>query len=306
MKVTGDEMMARANNVLLSHDQEVLVVNWNGKEIVFNNGHRLTANERGKFISRIFSVKTDLWKIHHDEIFTNPEIIAQIKSALARVGGLKVQEDNGEKIRLNLNTGTPWNKGRHTGQKIWSEGLSKDTDPRLARRSDMMIGQSNPQYGKVYTHEEKNIKSLKMKKIILEGKFTPNSNNRNTHWESSFLDKKYRSSWEAWYQYLSPDSEFETLRIQYEINGAMKIYIVDFIDHLNKTVAEVKPVELTNTELFKAKWNALTLWAESHGYETRLVTAQWLIEHTSNIDYSLFDERTSTKIKKIYEANKKD
>ena len=96
------------------------------------------------------------------------------------------------------------------------------------------------------------------------------------------------------------------LRIQYEIDGKTKIYIVDFVDHLNKTVAEVKPAELTKSVVFSAKWKALNEWAEANGYRPILVTAQWLAENTTTIDYSLFDLKTAEKIRKIYEASKKD
>jgi hypothetical protein len=306
MKVSSEEMMSRANNVLLSYNQNVLIVNWSGKEIQFNNGIVLKNNERYNFISRIFSKKTDLWKKHHDEIFLNPDIVQYIKSTLASLGGLKCQKDHGEKIKLNLNNGTPWNAGTVGLVKSWNKGLTKDIDERLMKISEDRKGENNPCYGKVYSSEEKIIKSLTMKEKILEGKFTPNSNNRNTHWESSFSGKKYRSSWEAWYQYLYPDSEFETLRIQYEINGVTKIYIVDFVDHLNKIIAEVKPVEMTKNDVFRAKWKSLLNWAEINEYQCILATKQWLIEQTTFIDYSLFDEQTSIKIKKIYETYKKD
>jgi hypothetical protein len=73
-----------------------------------------------------------------------------------------------------------------------------------------------------------------MKQKILSGEFTPNSNNRNTHWESTFNNNTYRSSWEALYQYFNQDAEYEKLRIEYNINNTAKIYIVDFVDHVNK------------------------------------------------------------------------
>lgn len=306
MRKTSKQMIEEFNSRLELFGQSIRVVEYSVSAIVLSSGLRLINNDRYKFCRRIMNKKTDEWIKNIDRLLAGEIKESEVKSVLAGNGGKAVQKKYGEKIKLNLNTGTPWNAGTVGLVKSWNKGLTKDTDERLAKLSQDRTGQGNPCYGKIYTSEEKIIKSQRMKENILEGKFTPNSNNRNTYWESSFLNKRYRSSWEAWYQYLSPDSEFETLRIQYEINGVMKIYIVDFVDHLNKTVAEVKPKEMTTSEIFRAKWSALLSWAESNGYEYRLVTAQWLIEHTTTIDYSLFDERTSTKIKKLYEANKKD
>jgi hypothetical protein len=306
MRITNEEMMRKANEILLSYNQTILVKKWTGKEVEFINGIVIKNNERIKFMSRIFNKKTDLWKKHHDEVLLNPYKVSVIKSILSKIGGEKCQNLYGEKIKLNLNTGVPWNKGTIGMVSPWNKGLTKNEDQRLLKFSETRLGDGNPCYGKKYSEEEKKLKSDQMKEKILNGKFTPKSNNRNTHWESSFLDKKYRSSWEAWYQYLSPTSEFENLRIQYSINNITKIYIVDFIDRTNKIVAEVKPVEMTKDKIFKAKWNALTHWANVHGYETKLITAAWLKENTITIDYSLFDIKTSNKIKKIYEINKEN
>lgn len=306
MRITNEDMMRKVNEILLSYNQTILVKKWTGKEVEFINGSVIENNDRTKFISRIFNKKTDLWKKHHDEILLNPNTVNVIKSILSKIGGEKCQNIHNEKIKLNLNTGIPWNKGTTGILSAWNKGLTKKDDQRLLKISETRQGERNPCYGKRYSEEEKKLKSEQMKEKILNGKFTPKSNNRNTHWESSFLGKKYRSSWEAWYQYLSPTSEFESLRIQYSINNITKIYIVDFIDRINKIVAEVKPIEMTKNEVFKAKWNALIDWANIHGYETKLITATWLKENTIKIDYSLFDVKTSDKIKKIYEINKEN
>lgn len=57
--------------------------------------------------------------------------------------------------------------------------------------------------------------------------------------ESSFDNKRYRSSWEALYQYHNQYAEYETLRIQYLLDNKNRVYIVDFIDHINKLVIEL-------------------------------------------------------------------
>lgn len=77
-------------------------------------------------------------------------------------------------------------------------------------------------------------KSVIMKQLILNGKFTPNSNNRNTHWKSTYKGQAFRSSWEALYACLNETAEYETLRISYTLDDREFVYIVDFIDHDKK------------------------------------------------------------------------
>lgn len=143
-----------------------------------------------------------------------------------------------------------------------------------------------------------------MKDNILSGKFTPNSNNRNTHWESLYNNKKYRSSWEAIYQNLYPSDEHEKLRIKYQYNGIESIYIVDFINHETKIVTEVKPRELCNDPKFIAKFDALTLWANHNGFTARIVDLEFIKLHKIPSDLSQFDEKTQRKILKIYAKTK--
>lgn len=143
------------------------------------------------------------------------------------------------------------------------------------------------------------INSKIMRDKILTGKFTPNSNNRNTHWNSEFNGKKYRSSWEALYQYSNPKAEYETLRIPYIHNGKELIYIVDFIDHHSKIVVEVKPRELFSDKKVKSKIAALETWAKDHNY-TMVIFDINEIKKIPEPDYQLFNTLTANKIKKIY------
>ena len=138
-----------------------------------------------------------------------------------------------------------------------------------------------------------------MKQSILSGKFTPNSNNRNTHWESEYNGKKYRSSWEALYQFHFPLAQYEKLRIKYFFQEKEHIYIIDFIDEQNKIVVEVKPEELVNDNKTQAKINALKSWAIENNYIFQLYGIKDLIK-LPEPDYNLFDIKTHKKIKKIY------
>jgi len=143
-----------------------------------------------------------------------------------------------------------------------------------------------------------------MRNRILNNEFTPNSNNRNTHWDSYYNNRKYRSSWEALYHYHDPDANYESLRVPYTFNNKRHIYIVDFVNHKSKKAIEVKPKELTNDERTQCKIKALKEWCDNNGYTFILVDKEYLLRNPEPNDYSLFDEKTSNKIRKFYEQTK--
>jgi hypothetical protein len=63
---------------------------------------------------------------------------------------------------------------------------------------------------------------------------------------------------------------------------------------------------MTHSAVFNAKLNALNLWASTNDYSVLLVDQLWLIQQPEPVDYSLFDDKTSIKIKKFYETYKKN
>jgi hypothetical protein len=139
-----------------------------------------------------------------------------------------------------------------------------------------------------------------MKEKILDGSFTPNSNNRNTHWNATWNDKLYRSSWEALYHQLNPSASYEELRIAYSHNNKEHIYIVDFIDHTTKEVTEVKPKELLNDRKTISKITALTEWAKANKYSVILADQEYFIKNKHKIKISEFDSTTANKIQKAF------
>lgn len=146
--------------------------------------------------------------------------------------------------------------------------------------------------------------SAKMKKImkkkILNGQFTPNSNNRNTHWDSSFNGKAYRSSWEALYQYHNPDDLHEKLRIKYMYKGKSHVYIVDFVNYETMIATEVKPKECCNDPKFMAKYKALRKWAKDNNFTARIVDMAFLKALPMPSSFQAFDNNTERKIRKLY------
>jgi hypothetical protein len=151
------------------------------------------------------------------------------------------------------------------------------------------------------THASNNKKRKKtMKQKILNGQFTPNSNNRNTHWDSSFNGKVYRSSWEALYQYHNPADLHEKLRISYEFNGESHVYIVDFVNYETMIATEIKPKECCNDVKFMAKYNALLKWASDNNFTARIVDMAFLKALPMPTSFAAFDDNTERKIRKLY------
>lgn len=293
----------KINNRLEIYEQKTRIIDMSCSSILLNTGAVFKDNEAGKFIKRVMNTKVVDWVKNTDKLLSGEIEPNAIKLISLVLGGKRCQELHGDRIKNNLNTGISWNSGTK-GQNLNTLGpLPQSVKDKISIKNS---GSGNGMYGVKMSDIDKKIKSDKMKKKILLGEFTPNSNNRNTHWESTFDGKLYRSSWEALYQYFNQHAEYEKLRISYSVNNNEKIYIVDFIDHVNKLVVEVKPKELCVGSIFKAKISALNIWATNHQYSVLMITKQWLQEQKEKIDYSRFDEKTATKIKGLYETSKKN
>lgn len=297
MKITYNEWIDRLNRALITAQQHTRVIAYGRQTLTLSTGDVLTDNKFTRFKKRVLSKNTDKWVTSIDQLLNGTVSEKEIKSYLSAIGGLACQRIHGEKIKQNLNTGIPWSKGLK-GIYPYSSPCSDATKRKISEKNR---GERNGMYGTVMSAEKKQEKSQMMRAMILAGTFTPNSNNRNTHWNATFDGKKYRSSWEALYQYINPSAEYEKFRIEYTLDGNNKIYIVDFIDNINKLVIEVKPRELCEGAKFDAKINALTNWAKTNDFSLLIVDKQWFQSYHIDVDYSKFDNKTANKIKKIYE-----
>jgi hypothetical protein len=88
--------------------------------------------------------------------------------------------------------------------------------------------------------------SALMKERIANGQFTPNINNRWTHWEAIIehngKKKRFRSSWEACFFLCNDHLDYETFRVKYlSDEGRMRTTVVDFFDAKNRIAYEIKP-----------------------------------------------------------------
>jgi hypothetical protein len=303
MKLTATQMVDRLNTKLIEYNQLTRVIGYTGKSISLSTGIILLDNNKDRFCKRLLSTKTILWASNIDNLLNGLITASEIRAKLSSIGGKAAQKKHGDTIKQNLNNGTSWNAGTK-GQNIGTLGpRPQSVKNKISKKNS---GSGNGMYGVKMSAAGKQVRSDIMKKKILTGEFTPNSNNRNTHWGAMLDGTKYRSSWEALYQFINEFAEYEKLRIQYELDSKNHVYIVDFIDHHNKLVIEVKPKELCTGEKFTAKMYSLREWAKNNGYDVLLVDKDWLRLQNIDIDSSRFDDNTERKIKALYETNQKN
>jgi hypothetical protein len=292
--------MLKINQRLEEYHQKTRINYLTSTSATLNSGVTLYGNQAIKFIKRVMNEKIIDWVKNIDKILSGEIKESDIKKICLSMGGKACQKKHKDKIRQNLNTGTPWNKNKKGCQVGWAKGLTKEIDARIEKFSKS--GEKNPMFGKHLTEDHKTKLSKAMRLKILNGEFTPNTNNRNTHWKATLDGVPYRSSWEAFYKYINPDANYESLRIQYNHETQNKIYIVDFIDYKNKLVVEVKPKELCVGLKFKSKLSALTEWANQNFFSVLIVDKEWFQSQQLVIDFTRFDQNTILKIKKLYET----
>lgn len=297
--------LAKFNEILKEHNQQLQAEIITGKKIILSNGLILTSERDIRLCKKRVMSGHDIWKKTFDRLYSltpQERTIAEkeCRNLTSTQGGISCQKMHGNKVKNNLNTGTPWNKGLK-GNYPYSYSHSTDAKEKISLANS---GINNGMYGKEMSKDQKEYRSKLMKQKILSGDFTPNSNNRNTHWDAVFNGKKYRSSWEALYQYFDITAEYETLRIPYRFDNKDFVYIVDFVNHKDKTLIEVKPEELTKDKKTRAKINAAKNWCKQNGYFFILADRKYLLSLPEPTNFEEFDNKTQTKIRKLYETRK--
>lgn len=297
--------LEKFNKTLKEHNQQLRAEKITGKEIILSNGLILTSERDIRLCKKRVMSGHDIWRQTFDRLYAltpQERIIAEkeCRKITSTQGGISCQKTHGNRVKNNLNTGTPWNKGLK-GNYPYSYSRSTEAKEKISLANS---GINNGMFGKEMSKEQKEYRSKLMKQKILSGDFTPNSNNRNTHWDAVFNGKKYRSSWEALYQYFDITAEYETLRIPYRFDNKDFVYIIDFVNHEHKTLIEVKPEELTKDKKTQAKINAAKNWCEQNGYFFILADRKYLLSLPEPTNFEKFDNKTRMKIKKLYETRK--
>lgn len=183
----------------------------------------------------------------------------------------------------------------------WEEFKKKIQEERLGENNPMFDYGNNPKYDK-----SRELMSKKAKENILSGKFTPKTENRNTHWKSFYNNKTYRSSWESAFQQIHPDFEYEKIRIPYFDKNLNKnrVYISDFIDLKTKTIFEIRPSRLF--ELQQDKFDQIKKYCFDNGYAFKHIDIDYLVDNNDKIDYNLIDENSVRKLKNAIEKYKRN
>lgn len=171
--------------------------------------------------------------------------------------------------------------------------------------SEANSGENNGMYRHTHTKEQRLSQSNEVKARIESGDFTPKSNNRQTHFDSSCNGKKYRSSWEAAFASTDDSLEYETLRIPYVSNsGVNRIYIVDFVSEERKEIYEVRPDELFDDE--DPKFVYAKEWCNRNGYKFVHIGISHILNIQDKIKYDLLDENTIRKLNNAIDRERRN
>ena len=299
-----NKIKEKYNNILKEKQQSIYIEFLDSNIIKFSNNKTFSNKDRKTWMNRI---RRDNMMVEKFDMLINDVInLHDLKKEICSMGGKHCWELKRDIISSKLKGRIPWNKGIPKElNPLYGKKISDETKLKISEKNS---GKNNGMYGKRMNEEQKKKHSQLMRNKILDGTFTPNTNNRNTHWDSSLDEIKYRSSWEALYKFFNPNSIYEKLRIKYSYNDEEKIYIVDFVDEINKLAIEIKPKNILKTEKSKIKIKFLREWCKENGYEIIIVDENWLIKNINfnEVDYNRFDIKTQEKIKKFYETHKKN
>jgi len=190
----------------------------------------------------------------------------------------------------------------------WKKLLNSEKGTQLKKdRSERQTGKNNTRFNRSEEDWKKSYKkqSISIKEKIKNGEFTPCVTNS---WANSKcclqidgFDKFYRSSWDAAFQILNPDCEYETLRIQYisPKDNQQHSYIVDFIDNENKIIYEIKPDSNKNDEIVKAKEHAAKLWCKENNYIFKFISNDWFKKNANKIEFEKYDNKIKKGMKQF-------
>jgi hypothetical protein len=172
-----------------------------------------------------------------------------------------------------------FSKGNRTRKKYCSRNCY------YKQRSLDQKGENNTSHR--MTDETKRIQRLKLskslKKAIKEGKFKPKVTNSWANSKCNIIinnvEINVRSTWEAFFYLVNPHLKYEEIVIQYDINGSIHNYIVDFVDEDNKILYEIKPANILNRNVVKIKEQFAIKWCVDNNYTYKCISNNWFKEN---------------------------
>lgn len=154
------------------------------------------------------------------------------------------------------------------------------------RMSEKMLGDLNPSIKYGYPDTAKKKQSETIKRLILEGKFTPCITNSWADSKVTYKNLTFRSTWELYFYYynleiLKVDLLYEYTRIRYfnTTEKTYRNYIVDFTDVKHKILYEIKPSSSLNDEIVKAKETEALKWCKNNNYRYIFITEKWFKQY---------------------------
>jgi hypothetical protein len=127
--------------------------------------------------------------------------------------------------------------------------------------------------------------SQTMKRKILNGEFTPKSENRkrSKRIKSNITGLSYRSNWELIFHENNPKLQYELIRIKYMDDNIERVYITDFVDIDNKIIYEIKPTSELKNKNFLNKLKYTEDWCLKNKFQYKVITEK---------DYNFYGRKT--------------
>jgi hypothetical protein len=295
----------------------------NGKIIQVTGNHKFLTSNRGWIRADELTEEDDIVSLPDDYIFFSTFKNAGITQFLDGAHNFNsLLKAYGQKSRIvskindciTFNSGIKMNKKDYDlvvgkvkfNSEIWKIRFdewicNKDLEKELKyiNKRESKLGSKNGMFGIHHSDEYKKASSLYMKNKIKSGEFTPKSCNRLSHHELKFNNITYRSSWEYLFHHIYPHYEYEKLRIEYKNkNNITRIYIVDFIDYVNKIVVEIKPSKFLNTdENTKRKIKYLRKWCSENNFICRIIDESDIEKLVKQVDVCSLPDTIAKKLK---------
>ena len=165
----------------------------------------------------------------------------------------------------------------------WTKTCCEECENELA--SKRQIGENNTSHR--MTNETKNKMKEKMSHImkekIINGEFTPKSENYKTFGMIEFYHKndvkKVRSLWELLFWIENENLEYEKIRIEYfdTLTNKNRIYITDFYDSKNNEIIEIKPTKYQDVRFRDKK-----IACEKKGYKFKTLDEKYFSKYKND------------------------
>jgi len=143
--------------------------------------------------------------------------------------------------------------------------------------------------------------SLKMKKLIKEGKFTPCVTNSRCNSRVYVNNIPLRSTWEGYFYLCNLHLSYEATRIKYIYEDKERIYITDFTDFEKKIIYEIKPDSERQNNQVLAKEKYAKNWCKDNNFIFKYISNEWFFKNYNPqliIDSNLISEEIKIKMLK--------